>query len=398
MAAVLASGCVSGKLTQARSEFRMGHLEAAAMLLDSADAVSSRDRLLYFMEKGVILHDAGRYGDSIQAFRAAADLIRDQEVISAGRQAASLVTTEWMTEYKGEYAERLLVHTYLMMDYLLVGDPESALVEAKQALGVYEDHPVLKDDVFTRALIAHCFEAMGEDNGAYIEYKKLAELLPEPGLVADKLCEIGKRLGFDDEVAAYGKYLSESVQKRAQQPPGPELIVFLSQGRAPVKKPTNIFIPPAIRFSFPAYAEAGGEPWAPLPMEGPLSPAGVITTDVGKTLKASLGERLTQVIAKETARVAVKEVMANQVEDDLAQALVRITFLLLEEADTRGWETLPAYLTLARTPLQPGNNPISLHLGGAPDILVGPRTPRFVYRALKDGRLIGPVQAQPEVH
>ena len=147
------------------------------------------------MERGAILHHAGHYEESIAALLKASALIKQQDIISAADQAGSMVTGEWATEYKGEHAERLLVHTYLMMDFLLTGKPESALVEAKQALEIFDRYPkATARDHFTRALIAHCFEINGEINGAYIEYKKLAEQMADPSPIADKLVSIAEKL------------------------------------------------------------------------------------------------------------------------------------------------------------------------------------------------------------
>lgn len=131
-------GCASAPLKQARSDFYGGRLDRATQTLSDPSDVSKRDRLLFYMERGVILHHAGQYEESIAALLNAAELIKEQERISAAEQAGSMVTTEWITEYKGEYAERLLVHTYLMMGFLLTGRPESALVEAKQALEFFD--------------------------------------------------------------------------------------------------------------------------------------------------------------------------------------------------------------------------------------------------------------------
>jgi hypothetical protein len=228
------SGC-SVKLNQARKDFYSGRINQASTALSNPEDVSSTDHLLYYMEKGAILHHAGDYPGSIDLLLNAAALISEQEMISAGQQAASLVTSEWMTDYKGEYAERLLVHTYLMMNFLMTGNHESALVEAKQALEVYTDYPeACSADYFTRALIAHCFEALNEINGAYIEYKKLAKLMGDPAPVARKLCELAGRLGFYDDVAHYKQFIPESELKRSDRKAG-ELIVFVSQGKSPVK-------------------------------------------------------------------------------------------------------------------------------------------------------------------
>ncbi len=399
-AAAVMSGCASARLQQARSEFYSGNLGEASAALSSPDKVSSREQLLFYMEKGLILHYAGQYPESILLLRKASDLIQAQEVISASQQVASMVTTEWITEYKGEYAERLFVHTYLMMDYLLVNDPESALVEAKQALAVYKDYPeACSGDLFTRALIAHCFEAEGEINDAYIEYKKLAELLPSPALVADRLCDLGSRLGFSDDVKRYQKYLPPSAGKSPKTDEAAELIVFAAQGRAPVKVPQNIVLPPSIRFSFATYENVtdGFYPVAAHGSNG-TETGSPITTDVGRVLRTSLKDRLTQIIAKETARAVAKEAIARQVDDPLAELLVRIALLIMEEPDTRCWETLPAYLTLVRVPLRKGLNRIDLgQEGGMPvlEITVTPEHPRYYYQSVRDGGDYHPMSASP---
>ncbi len=384
------SGC-SVKLNKARKNFYSGRIAQASGELSSPDDVSNTDHLLYYMEKGAILHHAGDYQGSIDLLLKAASLIDEQEVISAGQQTASLVTSEWMTDYKGEYVERLLVHTYLMMNFLMIGNQESALVEAKQALEVYDTFPeACSADYFTRALIAHCFEALNEINGAYIEYKKLAELMGDPAPVARKLCELAGRLGFYDDVEHYKQFIPESELKSNNSKAG-ELIVFASQGKSPVKIPHNIVLPPSIRFSFSTYENRGA--YLPPPSVGPLSNAGpsdLITTDVGEVLKASLNERLTEVIAKETARVVAKEAIAHNIDDNNIEILVRIVFFLMEVPDTRCWETLPAYMSMIRVPLTPGENQIRLNAMGQtveiPPIDARPGNGRFYhYYSVRNG-------------
>ncbi|MGB9499887.1 MAG: COG3014 family protein [Dissulfuribacterales bacterium] len=356
------SGCASAKLKQARRDFYNGYPDQATEVLSDTEDISSRDRLLFYMEKGLILHHSGNYRESIDTFLSASALMKDQEVISAGEQTGSLVTSERIVSYKGEYAERLLIHTYLIMNYLMINDHDDALVEAKQALEVYETYPdACRDDYFTRALIAHCYEAVGDINDAYIEYKKLAELMSDPTPVADKLCALGARLGFDDEVAIYSQYLPETERQPAGAESPAELIVFISQGRSPVKIPKNIVLPPSIRFSFSTYKSRSGSFFPPTVRASKTSgPVDMITTDVGAVLKASLKERLAQIMVKETARVAAKEAIAHNIDDPLVETLARVVFLIMEEPDTRSWQTLPAYLAMVRIPLQPGLHSIMI--------------------------------------
>lgn len=390
------SGCGSFKLDKARKDFYSGRIDQASTELSSPEDVPNTDHLLYYMEQGTILHHAGDYPGSIDLFLNAAALISEQEVISASQQAASLVTSEWLTDYKGEYAERLLVHTYQMMNFLMLGNHESALVEAKQALEVYDTYPeACSADYFTRALIAHCFEALNEINGAYIEYKKLAELMGDPAPVARKLCELAGRLGFYDDVEHFKQFIPGPELKRKNNPAG-ELVIFVSQGQSPVKIPRNIVLPPSIRFSFSTYDNRSG--YLPPPTVGPLSGAGssdLITTNVGEVLNASLNERLVEVIAKETARVVAKEAIAQNIENDDLEVLVRVVFFLMEQPDTRCWETLPAYMSMIRVPLSSGNNQIYLNgLGQAFEIppidAVPGKGPFYHYYSVRDG--IGPLQ------
>ena len=362
---VVFSGCASGPLKTARSDFYGGRLDRATQVLAEPSDVSRRDRLLFHMERGVILHHAGDYDESIATLLRAAQLIKQQDVISATEQTGSMVTGEWITEYKGEYAERLLVHTYLMMGFLVTGRPESALVEAKQALEVFDRFPkATARDHFTRALIAHCFEINGEWNGAYIEYRKLANQMGDPGPVADKLAAIAGRLGFFDDREIWMGHL-DSDADRPKQDGIAELVLFVGQGKSPVKIPRNIVVPPSIRFSFSTYQDRTRYFYQPV--IGPAPPAGpvrMVTTDISAVLKDSLNDRLARILAKETARAATKEVIARQMDDHLVEALVRIAFFITEEPDTRAWETLPAYLTLIRLPLNAGSHELTVRTSG----------------------------------
>ncbi|NJL59773.1 MAG: hypothetical protein HC887_09155 [Desulfobacteraceae bacterium] len=179
----------------------------------------------------MILHQMGKYEESVQEFLKASDLMKKQDIISVSQQAASLVTTEWITEYKGEYSERLWVHTYLMMNFLLLGKYESALVEAKQSDAIIAQYPVaLSNDYFTRALIALCYEMLGEINDAYIVYKKLAESMPDPSVIMPKLHRYAVRLGFQDDVLKYKAMISKPEEEGSA-----EVVLFLGESRAPKK-------------------------------------------------------------------------------------------------------------------------------------------------------------------
>lgn len=366
---IIAAGCTSAPLRNARNEFYAGSPEKAAEILDKAGDYSHRDKLLFLMEKGLILHHQGLYLESTSVFMEASRLIEQQDIINVGRQAGSMVTTEWLTEYKGEYSERLWVHTYLMMNFLLLKNDEAALVEAKQALQVFDKHPeALSDDFFTRGLIALCFENLGLIDDAFIEYKKLAELMDNPGAAAGKVYQLGIELGFHEDAELYKKYMPEKDPGRANKTPDTELVLFISRGKSPVKIPGNIIIPPSIRFSFPQYADSENSFSDRVMIDTSAGPAAdTISTDVGKVVKASFKERAAIIIAKETARAAAKEAISQQVGnryDTSAEIVLRGIFFLMEEPDTRSWQTLPARLEMMRLTLKKADQNVTISIGG----------------------------------
>lgn len=356
-------------MTEARNQFYRGDVQKAVETLQDENRIPKRNKLLLFMEKGMALHEVGDYKGSIETLLKASELIREQDVISVTKQSASLITSEWVMEYKGEYSERLWVHTYLMMNFLLTGQNEEALVEAKQALQMYDDFPEpLKKDYFSRALIALCFESLGEINGAYIEYKKLSEALSDASIIAPELYRLAVRLGFSDDALIYEKMISEAYLSYLKENPSSELVVFIGTGSIPKKVPGDIVIPPAYRFSFPQYLDVERDfNWVE-PFESFRKLQGVtVVTNAGEVVKSSLEDRRASVIIKETARVAAKELIARKVDDDAGAAvgaLLRIAFFAMEEADTRCWQTLPRSLALLRVPLEPGDHKIQIDVSG----------------------------------
>ncbi|PLY00543.1 MAG: hypothetical protein C0624_11940 [Desulfuromonas sp.] len=349
---LLLSGC-AGSLNKSAKMFYSGNYDQALEVLDDEDSVGGKSRLLRLMERGVILHRLGNYRESNAELLAAARLIEEFETISASEQLSSMVTSEWVTSYKGEFSERLWVHSYLMMNFLLLGEFDGAQVEARQCLKLLDAYPeVFKSAYYTRALMALSFSVVAEDNDAFLVYRKLSEDLPSPQPVAADLVRLAGRLGQRDEVERFQSQLPKPL------PSGEgELVLFVAAGRLPEKKPGNVVLPPSIRFSFPYYTSRRSTPLK-ITLLPPTPTLPLISTDLAEVAVNALDERKTQILAKETARVVGKEVIAQSVGNsfgDAAEILTRLSLLLLEEPDTRSWKTLPARLTLVRVPLQAGH-------------------------------------------
>lgn len=361
MVILLVSGCSSLPLQKARTAFYVGNLVEADQILKECDGISQKNKLLCYMEKGLILFYMGAYAKSTQVLLKASALIKEQDQISIKDQSSAVLINDRVAAYKGEYCERLWVHTFLMMNFLLQHKNESALVEAKQALEVFDAHPgTLENDYFTRALVALCFENMNLASDARIEYEKIA--------------------------AAMGK---ENLRPEPLSPGAGELVLFIGQGRVPSKVATNIILPPTIRISIPRYADSY-PPAPPVAFRSAgrrLAPI-TISTDMGKVARKSLDNRSVEIFSRQALRAGAKEAIAQKIGENnqVVEVMARAVLFLLEEADTRSWEILPDSLTLVRIRLDPGvhdleissENSLLFQLN-AVDIAGGER----VYRSLR---------------
>lgn len=327
----------SGVLNVARDQFRHGSTNEALQTLSEAN-VSRRNKLLLYMDRGLIAQAAGHYEDSIAAFEQATQLIDDLDYVSLRDQSAAILTSDWASRYSGEYSERLWLHTFQMLNYLMLDAPQGAAVEARRAVALYEKHDdVLKQDMFTRSVMALSFMAAGQYDSAQVEYRKMTE----------------------DFGIAEPKPLSRKQS---------ELILFVATGFIQPKLPGDLFIDINARISFPFYPASSNNPPTvqiladnqPLPVERADSQLVAISSD-------ALADRGKSIAARQALRVAAKYGVSESIEshDALAGGIVKLLFLALEQADTRSWETLPAYLTLVRVPLEPGAHSLRLLINGS---------------------------------
>ncbi len=335
----LSAGCASGPLQKARNDFYSGDLSRADNVLGECTDTSERDRLLCYMEKGLILHYMEEIEKSTRVLLEASRFIKEQDQVSIKDQSTSVLINDKTATYKGEYCEKLWVHTFLMMNFLLQYRYDSALVEAKQALEVYDAHPEsLERDYFTRALIALCFENMKLPDDARIEYEKLS-----------------KSMG------------GEFIMPEPVTPGKGELVLFIAQGRVPQKISADIVLPPSIRISVPRYASSYSPRPAIVRAGDRVISSGEIITDMGDVARKSLDDRAARFLTRQAVRAGTKEIIAQEIgeKSEIGEALTRIILFLLEEADTRSWETLPGNIELVRIILDAGTHNLEISSGNS---------------------------------
>jgi len=259
--AVLSAGCAStGKIQQEiAGKMAVGDYPAAIAIVEEHKdgAFDGRSELLYFLELGMLLQIEGRYAESNETFERAKRIGDTLYTRSLTNEGVSLMTNDYALDYAGENFERTLIHLFSALNYVLLNEPDSALVEARQ-VGEYlrklqvdsTNENAYQEDAFARYLSAMLFESGGELDSAFVDYKKAATayraygtdysvtapetLLPNAGRVANRLGAWAwndlRDLGADDSVREF--------------PDGSgEIVILHYNGLAPIKGQDKYTIP-----------------------------------------------------------------------------------------------------------------------------------------------------------
>ncbi len=326
-----------GVLVTAREQFKQGSTTAAVQTLSGAE-VSARDQLLLLMDTALVAQAAEQYNESIVAFEQAYTLIDELDFISVRDQSTALFLNDWAIRYGGEISERLWIHTFQMINYLMLNRPDGAAVEARRAVNLFDKHgDVLNEDVLTRYLMALSFESAGQFDSANVEYRKLNE-----------------QLGIDPPAR----------RSKATR----DLVVLVASGFIEPKLAGDLILDINARISFPFYPESyKREPGITVFANAQVLDTQLVHTRLLPIARSALAKRGKSVAARHALRLVAKNQIANQLEDQdaLVGGIARLLFLVLEQADTRSWETLPAWLSLVRAEVPTGIDSVNVQINSA---------------------------------
>lgn len=155
---------------------------AVPLIRDLVQEADSKDKLLYLMEAGVVLHSKGDYASSNKAFMQA-DQIADEINVSISKSALSFLLSDIESNFIGENFERVMIKLYIALNYLCLNQPENAKryfqkVEFELKDMKFSDAKY-KQNLFARYLDAITSESLGKYNDARVQYKNLLEMYPD---------------------------------------------------------------------------------------------------------------------------------------------------------------------------------------------------------------------------
>jgi hypothetical protein len=357
--------------------FRSGHyVEAADRLKKGLEnqGENGRDLLLFLMDVGLSLHSAGQYEESNKVFLRADKIAEIKDYTSIATEAGTLITSDNIKDYKGEDFEKVLINTYLAMNYSLLGNSEDALVEARRVnqklyMMVSEGKRKYKQNAFARYLSAILYEQENNYNDAYIDYKNARDLMPNyPGIGKD-LWRCAWQLNMPDEMQrwdnAYHLTEADHAQARLAAPSSRkgEIVVLYENGISPMKRPNPSFteVP---KF----YPRRNPISFATIEINGQNRGMTSVLEDIESTAIENLKEKYDGIVAKKLAGIVVKESIAYGVEratnSPLLGMAARLAMYASDQADVRSWNLLPKDLQVFRLVVEPGTYTVRALPGG----------------------------------
>lgn len=369
----------------------------------SADAIVEKEKkqyegmheLLFYFDKASLLQMLGDYKASSQNLSLAEDKIDSLYTKSATKEVSAFLTNDMNLPYEGEDFEQVMINIMKSLNFMYSNDFDGARVEARKVnnrLNLlsdrYEGKNKYKDDAFARYLSAFSYEAEGNLNDAYIDYKKSYKAYTDYGglygtqvpeeLKAD-LMRVSQAMHNTDDFNEYKNnfpgvtfFNQNYINARG------EMLIVIYDGQAPYKISTYIQSPvyndktkqtTLVRVAFPKFktrdymiqnasVNLNGKQFDSFVSED-------ISTMAVKNLEEKNGLISLKAIARATAKYLAAQAISSGVKNAYLDLAVNIFNIATEQADTRSWRTLPGRFHIIRLQLNPGKYNIKLKLNMA---------------------------------
>ncbi len=374
--AVLLTGCAGDYVARTgglRSAYESEAYDRALRELSVvAREGSKKDRLLVLLDRGMVLHAAERWRDSLQVLAEADRLSAELDSISVSEEAGALVTNERERAYQGEDFEKLMISVLQALNYAQLGQDEESLVEVRRVNERLEKMIVDEKKPYEQLAIARyiggvLYEDQREWDSAYIDYAKALELEPRLGSLAEPLLRLAKKTGRLDEYEQLRRRFPD-VEHEPLGPAEGQVVVVVEAGLSPQKEPADRYLKPHDLIQVPVYRDRGtparGRVWVG---EG-TEQRTVTVTSLADVARVHLEDRIGRLLAQQVAGAVVKTgLSAGAGAVTKSKEVGALTFLVLNAMnapDLRSWLSLPAEFQLARFRLPAGRHMVLVDAGG----------------------------------
>ncbi len=376
-----------------------GRYTEALQLLDDPSKYGVNNYLLFLLDKGLVLHLAGRYKESIDVFEEAKLKYDELYTQSVSKNAASWLWNDYALPYRGEDFERVMLNVFQALNFAVMGKIDDALVEARDVDSILnaindqyspDQKNAYRQDAFARFLMGILYESAGKLNDAVISYqlsvkayendyrKNYATVTPQ--ILKENLLAAAEKFGARDLEEYRNSFLATVYVPWDEKQKKGEIFFIEYQGLSPVKIPLQIPIPLPdgyiSQISFPRYEKRFKDSVAMRISASTLgggvvySNASQLGEDIAAIAVKNLDDRRIRVIAKTVVRATGKYLSERILENNIkrrhgegAASVFKIVGsiynLISQQTDLRSWQTLPAEIRLGRLILEPGDYDIA---------------------------------------
>jgi hypothetical protein len=373
---------------------------ADELLSKEEDLAQGQNRLLYLLDKGMIAHLSGEYEKSNQFFAQAEARIEQLNIISISGTASEWLINDTSQPYGGEDFERVMVHYYMALNYLMLGDLEEALVECRRLNTLlrefndrYENKNVYKTDAFILYLSGLIYDAMGEVNDAFIDYRNAYNTYisdyqenygtPIPSQLLEQILRTSSSLGFTEDFETYlQKFQGNTWSTQQEYRDSARLVVIWDNGLIPYKRQHiyRHYIETGddnnrgcyVKFAFPEFVQRFPTYRRAMVTVGGNTASLELAEDLSQIAIKNLEDRRIRTIVKAVARNLLKCAAEHEIkkQNEILGWLFAGLTELTEQADTRSWLLLPADIYITQMLLPPGVSDVEISFPDASGLFV----------------------------
>lgn len=330
---------------------------------------------------------------------------QDKATISISDTATSvgsLAVNDNLNIYRPADYELGFLHLYLGISYVHDNDLEGALVEMRRANQVQERARKEREAELESAqkemtsqglspnlgsvlanypdagktlqsvqngylfyLSALLYEASGDLNGAYVDYRRALAVAPDNQQIIEGTKRVAKRLGMSQDL----RLLEKRYGAAELLPQGKSRVIIIEeQGVVRAldgwKQALPIFDSKGgtawYSMALPYYRDTPKQAFSPMQLNHQnLSDSALVDVDAMAT--RDLTERMPALILRQALRVVAKEQLRRQAaKDDVGNLLFNVWNTLTEQPDTRSWLTLPEQVNSASRIVAPGQQVVTV--------------------------------------
>ena len=233
---------------------------AVAIVEQTEKEYGAKGRLLYQMDRGMVLQLAGQYQQSSTALARAEEEVERLYTRTVRSETAAFLTNDNMLPYEGDAYEHVMINVVNALNYAVQGQVQDALVEVRRLdhrLNVLSDRVKdtnkYRNDGFARYVSGILYEAAGDLNNAFIAYRNAYEAYGSmrgwasvsypPSLRAD-LLRTADALHLATEFEEYRQAFADIVwQPVSSEEPFAQVVLISYNGRAPRKEDFYLDLP-----------------------------------------------------------------------------------------------------------------------------------------------------------